>query len=218
MDEKKQKGVTVCFPIITFIIILASLLSSIFPELESAFIFDRSALIRGEFWRIFTCHFVHFSNTHLTYNLITFGIAGYVFEKKNYSYFFLLLLCLAFSISISLLTLKPNMRYYGGLSGVVCGVLYYCALMGIKETRPWQTICFLTVLFLPIKIAVEIYNSASVLPYFGNQSFIPMQTSHIAGCLAAVSFYFSAQKRDKDLASQLKQTANDPVPGGSSLH
>ena len=205
MDEKKQKSIIVGLPIITLVIILASLLSSILPELYAVFIFDRSALISGEVWRILTCHFVHFSNTHLAYNLFTFGIAGHVIEKKNYPNFCLLFLCLAFAISISLFTLKPNMNYYGGLSGIACGVLYYSALMGIKETRPWQTICFLIAFFLPMKIAVEIYNSASILPYFGNQSFVPMQISHVIGCLVAVLFYLVQNKRNKSRTNQLSK-------------
>jgi rhomboid family GlyGly-CTERM serine protease len=199
MDEKEQKSVIMGIPIFTFTIILASLLSSISPELSSLLIFDRSAVVRGEVWRILTCHFVHFSSTHLAYNLFTFGLAGYVIEKKNYPHFGRLCLWLALAISIALFTLKPNMNYYGGLSGIACGALYYCALMGIKESRPWKTICFLIVLFLPIKIAVEIYINVSVLPHWEHQSFVPMQTSHIVGCMVAVLFYVAENKRKKSL-------------------
>jgi len=191
----------------TFIIILVSILSSYFPELYSFFIFDRSALIRGEVWRIFTCHFVHFSSLHLVYNLFVFGIAGYIIRKKNYPHFGWLCLWLSFAISISLFILKPNMHYYGGLSGVACGALYYCALMGFNESRPWQTICFLVILLLPIKMIVEIYSGASILPYWEYQSFIPMQTSHIIGCLAAAALYLREYKRRNSLTNQLKGLA-----------
>lgn len=199
MAEKEQQSVIMGIPLFTSAIILASLLSSISPELSSLLIFDRSALVRGEVWRILTCHFVHFSGTHLAYNLFAFGIAGSVIEKKNYPHFGRLCLWSALAISISLFTLKTDMHYYGGLSGIACGALYYCALMGIKETRPWQKICFLIILFLPIKIAIEIYLSVSVLPYWEHQSFVPMQTSHIIGCLVAVLFYFTENKRKKSL-------------------
>jgi hypothetical protein len=65
----------------------------------------------------------------------------------------------------------------------------------MKETKPWQTICFLMLLFLPIKIAAEIYISASILPYWEQQSFVPIQTSHILGCLVAILFYLAKNKR-----------------------
>ncbi len=180
-------------------IILASMLSSVWPESASVLIYDRSALISGEFWRFFTCHFVHFSNTHLAYNLFAFGIAVYIIEKKRYADFYLLYLCSAFAISVSLFILKPAMALYGGLSGIACGSLYYCALMGVKETPAWQRISFLTLIFIPLKIAVEFYNSASILPYGEHQSFISMPASHIIGCLAAVLFYIAQNVSKKAL-------------------
>ena len=196
-------------PIFSLVIILASLLSSIFPELASIFIFDRSAIFRGEIWRIFTCHFVHFSNTHLAYNIFAFGIVGYIIEKKKYPNFCLLYFCLAFSISISLFVLKPNMLFFGGLSGIVCGALYYCALMGIKESQTLKRISFLIVTFLPIKIAAEIYTNASILPYWEHQSFIPMQTSHIIGCLVAALFYLSKNIRKNALTNNFMHMTGD---------
>lgn len=193
-------------PIFTFVIILASLLSSILPEFSPLLIFDRNALVRGEIWRILTCHFVHFSSIHLAYNLFAFGVAGYVIEKKNYPHLGRLFFLLALAISISLFVLKPNMEYYGGLSGIACGTIYYVALMGIRETGPWKKICLLILLFLPIKIGIETYLSISVLPYLEHQSFVPIQTSHIIGCLVAVLFYFRQNKDKKVLTNQLTLT------------
>lgn len=207
MDEKKQKSIIMGLPIFPILIILVSLLSSVLPELSSVFIFDRSALVRGEIWRMFTCHFVHFSYPHLSYNIFAFGIAGYVIKKKNYPHFCLLYLCLAFTISISLFILRPTMNYYGGLSGIACGALYYIALKGIKEPSPWKRICVLIVFFLPIKIALEIYNNTSVLPYWEHQSFVPMHTSHIIGCLVAASFYLAEIIIEKCSNNRLNLTA-----------
>ena len=175
---------------------MASVLVTISPVLSSILIFDKNSPLVGYFWRILTCHLVHFSPTHLAYNVFTFGIGGYLIEKENYPHFGLLLLWLSLFISISLFTLKPDMNYYGGLSGIACGTLYYCALMGLKESRPWQTVCLLMLLFLPIKIAVEIYKNSSILPYQEHQLFIPMQTSHIVGCLGAVLFYHCSKKKN----------------------
>jgi len=174
---------------VAFAIILASLCASVSPELSSFFIFDRNALMKGEIWRMFTCHFVHFSMPHLFYNLSVFGMAVYMAGQKQYPGFGRLCLWLALAISMALLIFKPNMSRYGGLSGIACGALYYCALMGLKEPRPWKAICALILFFLPIKIAVEIISHASVLPYGSPQSFIPMQTSHVVGVLGASLFY-----------------------------
>ena len=207
MDEKKPKIINMSLPIFSLLIISISLLSSIFPGMASVIIFDRGAILSGEVWRLFTCHFVHFSNSHLAYNIFAFGIAGYVIEKKQYPNFPLLYLCLTISISTSLIILEPNMAFYGGLSGVACGTLYYCALMGIRENRTWQRICLLVVLFLPIKIAAEVFTNASILPYWEKQTFVPMQTSHIMGCTIAVLFYMYEKKRKNSSDQALHQTA-----------
>lgn len=189
MAEKIHKSIIMGIPVFTIAVALASLLASILPELSSLLIFDRSAILRGEIWRIFTCHVVHFSVPHLIYNLLVFIVSGYIIEKNNFRQFGWFCFWLASAISISLFVFKPNMVYYGGLSGVACGSLYYLALVGIKNGRPWQSICQLIVLFVPVKIAIEIYNSASILPYWEQQSFVPMHTSHIVGCTVAMLFY-----------------------------
>ena len=189
MAEKITKRLTMRIPAFTMVIVLASLLASVLPELPSVFIFDRDAIGEGEIWRLFTGHVVHFSPAHLMYNLLVFGISGYIIEKANYRRFGWLCFWLAASISVALFVLEPNMAYYGGLSGVACGTLYYCALMGLGKDRPWQLMSLLIVLFVPVKIAFEIYSSAPVLPYWEQQSFVPMHASHIVGCSVAVLFY-----------------------------
>lgn len=178
-------------PAVTILIIIACLFATYLPGLSSALIFDRDAIIKGEFWRILTGHFVHFSPSHIAYDIFSFGIAGCLIEKSRYPCFSWLILWLALSISMSLLLLEPDMRYYGGLSGISFGALYYCALMGMKESSPWRTICFLMLAILPIKIAFEIFSGSSILPYGERQSFVPMQTSHIVGCLTALVFYLA---------------------------
>ena len=202
MEPTKAKSIILRIPIFSSVIILASLLCSIWPESASVLIYDRNALISGEIWRIFTCHFVHFSNTHLAYNLFAFSIAVYIIEKKKYADFYLLYLCSAFAISVSLFILKPDMAFYGGLSGIACGSLYYCALMGIKETPEWQRVCFLTIIFIPLKIAAETCNSASILPYGEPMSFVSMPVSHIIGCFVAVLFYIAQNISTKALAQR----------------
>jgi rhomboid family GlyGly-CTERM serine protease len=175
-------------PLFSLVIMAASLASSLIPELASVFIFQREAIFHGEIWRLLTCHFVHLSHTHLAYNLLAFGIAGYIIEKKQYPNFFSLYLCSAAGISIFLIFSEPGMAFYGGLSGIACGALYYCALMGLKDPMPWQRICLLVVFFLPLKIAVEIFTNGSVLPYPEAHAFVPMQASHVMGCTVAVMF------------------------------
>lgn len=197
MAEKESKSIMAGLPILTLLILFASVLSFISPEIGSMFIFDRNAILQGEVWRLFSSHFVHFTGTHLAYNLLAFGAAGWIVERKSYLHFGLLYVLMALIINTSLLILKPAMSYYGGLSGMACGFIFYCALVRAGSSRSWRTICKLIIFFLPIKVALEVYNSASILPYWGQQTFVIMPISHATGIVVALLFYIAMKSNKK---------------------
>lgn len=178
------------FPVLTFVITFICIASFFFKGVGSVFIFDRAAVLNGEFWRIFSCHWIHFSSTHLIYNLCVFIAAGWIVEKNNYRHFIFLYALTAVFICAALLIFLPDMAYYGGLSGIDCGLIYYCALLK-KNQQHWKIICQFIIAFIPVKTAIELYNNNSVLPYFEDQPFVIMPASHIAGVIAAFLFYLT---------------------------
>jgi rhomboid family GlyGly-CTERM serine protease len=197
MAAKKPHKITTGFPILTALILLVSAVSYFSPEIASAFIFDRNAVLHGEIWRLLSSHFVHFNATHLVYNLLAFGAAGWILERKNHLHYALLVAFMALAISSSLCILQPGMLYYGGLSGLACGSILYCALLGIEESGPWRTISKLIICFLAIKISLEAYSSTSILPYWGQQDFVTMPISHMTGIAAAFLFYVAVKNKNR---------------------
>ncbi len=179
-------------PIITFSIVLISMVSFLLPETTSMLIFDRKAIFNGEIWRLFSSHCVHLTINHLLYNLFAFVIAGWIVERKSYSQLFFLYILMAFVICMTLLLFKPYMIYYGGLSGISCGLIYYCALLKMEEEQ-WRIICQCIAIFLPVKIAIELYSNSSVLPYWGHQPFVTMPISHVMGIATALLFYLGVK-------------------------
>jgi rhomboid family GlyGly-CTERM serine protease len=165
------------------------------PQVSAALIYDRVAIFKGEIWRLFSSHLVHFTRLHLFYNLIAFGIAGWIIEYKGYQHFALLCLLMAVFISVLLLIMKPSMLYYGGLSGLASGSVYYLALFGLRESPPWRLVCIITLLFIPIKIFLEINLNQSILAYSGAFTITPI--SHIIGCLVALFLYLAIQLNEK---------------------
>ncbi len=203
-----MKGISI--PYCTLAIAVASIFATILPALSDVLIFDRQALLDGELWRIFTAHMVHFSVPHLTYNLIIFIVCGYIIEKNSRQfcqfYFYL-----AIAISLSLFFIHPDMFYYGGLSGIVYGLLYYCALIGICNNHQWRLFYLLIIVFLPMEIWFEKYHNAPVLPYWEQQNFIPMHTSHIIGCCVAILFFLSNFIRKYPLNQAGKSKPDKPA-------
>ena len=181
-------------PIYTIGVIALCIVSSKVNALSSLFVYDREAIFRGELWRLITSHFVHFGSMHLIYNIVVFGIIGWIIECKGYKYFGLLCLLMACSISATLIVHDPDMVFFGGLSGIACGSIVYCSLLFLSEPPPWRTISIFTIIFLFLKISLETYSDGSLLPYWGTQDFVPMPLSHIAGSVTAFILFLLMQK------------------------
>jgi len=77
---------------------------------------------------------------------------------------------------------------------MACGSIFYGALMGASEVAAGRKVCLLVLLFLFLKIGVEIFRGDSVLPYWGTQAFIPAPLSHVAGVTAAFCLYFARRR------------------------
>ena len=194
MDETEAKNMISRPPIFTICVIALCIASSKIDALAALFVYDIDAISKGEIWRLITSHFVHFGAMHLIYNLLAFGITGWIIEYKGFRYFKLLCLLMAVSISASLAIFKPDMIFFGGLSGVACGSIIYCSLLCLREPSPWPTVSKLTILFLFAKIILEIYSSGSLLPYLGTQPFVPMPLSHIVGSITALLLFLLTNK------------------------
>jgi len=176
-------------PIFTICVIALSILASRIDALAALLVYDIDAIHKGEIWRLITSHLVHFGTMHLIYNALAFGIAGWIIESKGDRYFRPVCLCMAFFIGVALMIFKPGMLYFGGLSGVACGAIMYGALLCLREKSPWPTVSRLTIVFLLVKIILEVHNNGSLLPYGSRQIFVSVPLSHLLGGITALSLF-----------------------------
>lgn len=193
MESQKERRIISHPPVCTLFILFLSIVTFSFPEASSFFIFDRTAILNGEIWRLLTGHLVHFNRTHIVYNFMAFGLVGWMIESNKHRHYFLFLTFIALSISLTLLLVKTGMTYYGGLSGLASGWLVYLALLGLQDTKPWRILCWSVLFILPIKIFFERITGESVLPYWNGPSFITIWEAHAIGSLTALTI-FVAQK------------------------
>ncbi|RJQ16232.1 MAG: rhombosortase [Nitrospiraceae bacterium] len=203
-------------PLVTISVLLLSAACYMLPDMTALFIYDRQSVLSGDIWRLISAHLVHFSGTHLAYDLLAFGIAGSIIEIKGDRYLGLLCLMMAVSIGIVLFIAIPDMRYYGGLSGLACGCISYLALTGIYEKRQSPVLYVLALLSLIIKTGLEIYFSDSLLPYPGEKSFVSVPLSHFTGIMTAFIFffvransYFPGKRAVLSLVNQVHNTYKD---------
>ena len=95
------------------------------PALAPTLLYERLALLRGEYWRLWTGHFVHFGSSHLFWNLAIFTVASIWSERLAPARTRLLLVASPGLIGLALFGLEPALATYGGLSGVATSMLVF---------------------------------------------------------------------------------------------
>ena len=88
--------------------------------------FNKTYLIGNEWWRLITPMFIHFSPTHLIFNCLWIYILGREIEQLDGKIIFIFLILFTSLSSNYLQYSFSGPSLFGGLSGVVYGLLGYC--------------------------------------------------------------------------------------------
>ena len=88
--------------------------------------FNTTYLIGNEWWRLITPMFIHFSLTHLIFNSLWIYILGREIEQLDGKIIFIFLILFTSTSSNYLQYSFSGPSLFGGLSGVVYGLLGYC--------------------------------------------------------------------------------------------
>ena len=189
MDTSKPQGLVRRLPVITLLLVGSGVVIALFPGWSSWLIYDRSAILSGEVWRMFTGHWVHFSTSHLIYDLLALGIAGWIIETQKLPHFGWLCLLAPWLISAVLLWFEPQMKLFGGLSALATTAIVYLALFGLHDAAPWRWVCLATLLGIAGKIIFETTTGRMIFVTTDNVPVAVSVASHISGVLIALLFY-----------------------------
>ena len=117
--------------------------------------YQRDALQAGEWWRLWSGHWVHLGSSHLLLNLLGLGLIWALVGRAMSVWAWLLFVSmLAPAISLSLYSWLPSLQWYVGLSGMLHGLLLIGALL-----LWWrgQAEAILLLLLLLAKLAWELW-------------------------------------------------------------
>lgn len=170
----------------TFWLALSVVVVYLFPPLSRCLLYDREAILSGQFWRLATGHLVHFSPTHLIYDLLALGLAAGILARTGDRRLGPTLLIATLAISFALLTLAPEIQFYGGLSGLATAALVVLGLQGLQHRGIWRAAGGLLLAGFLIKLTVEIHAGVSVFARFDGQIVKSCPLAHAAGGLAAL--------------------------------
>jgi rhomboid family GlyGly-CTERM serine protease len=177
----------------TLVLALLAGLALKFESVAAGFIYDRQLIFKGEIWRAWTGHVVHFGLSHSTWNLAIFLPTGWWLERLWPVLTRWFYLACPLIISAALLMLDPSLARYAGLSGLATGMLVLLAglQLGRRKEEPawfWWSVLAL----VGAKIGVELFTGAPLLVSgFGNIRTVPL--AHIFGVVSGVLFWAAAR-------------------------
>lgn len=145
------------FPRTLLIAIALSVLSAIFFALGDFAIahlaLEPNAVLKGEWWRLMTAHWLHFTFYHFGINVIAFvAITALFFTQESARQFTASVAIMCVLIGLALALLNPEYSPYVGLSGLLHGIL----VQGIITTRDYsRSIKGIALLLVGVKLGYE---------------------------------------------------------------
>jgi rhomboid family GlyGly-CTERM serine protease len=123
------------------------------PAAVAALRYERAAIAAGQWWRLLSCHLVHFDARHLALNLAGLGLLWWLFvADARPRDWLLVVLAAALAVGGGLYLLAPAVGWYLGLSGVLHGVWAAAALFA---WRRWPLEALVTGALLAGKLVAE---------------------------------------------------------------
>lgn len=159
------------------------------PGADRVFVYDRAAIADGELWRLMTGHLVHFSRSHLLYNLAVLGVATWFIEAHYRRDAIALHLLAGSLIGVALFLGEPHMRIFGGASGIAYASVFYVALRGLTETLRWRLMCVSLCAIVIVKLLIEWLWGWSLAANAPGAQFVSVPLSHLVGIASAAILY-----------------------------
>ncbi len=154
------------------------------------FQYDRTAIATGEFWRILTGHWTHWSFDHFLWCTISFIAFGSLCERLNRRGFIIVLTFSTIIIPVFGWFADPAMGLYRGLSGICSGLFVAACLMLMQQALARKALSdlampiFAVLLFLA-KILFECLTGQTL--FVNSSIFTPVPLIHLAGGIVGLT-------------------------------
>jgi rhomboid family GlyGly-CTERM serine protease len=181
-------------PWATLFLALVAIIVHLNPSWRPGLIYERGAVEQGEWWRLWTGNIVHFSASHLGWNLLVLVPAGAWVERLTPWRTRILLLAGPGFIGAMLLAADPTLLRYAGLSGVVAGVLALLAFTQLAARREDRFFWVAVLLLLAGKIAIEAFGTRPLFARWEDAAIYTVPLAHFMGVGAALLVHFTRRR------------------------
>jgi rhomboid family GlyGly-CTERM serine protease len=181
----QQEGLSWRVPLLTLALVAASLLAYAVPGWGERLLYDRQAILAGQWWRLVSAPLGHFSASHLGWNLLVFGAAGWAVESAGYRYFWLVCALAAVLPGVCYLLWVPRLAVYGGLSGLATGAVAYRCFGGLRDRERACVLWRLILALVVAKIALEAVWTEPLFARAAERPFRALPLVHGVGLAAA---------------------------------
>lgn len=168
---------------------LPALLVALAPTSQNTLLLDRDAVAGGEIWRLWTGHWVHFSLSHLGWNLAVLLAAGIWLEQVRPGLLLRHVLLAGPLIGVAVLALEPGLQAYGGLSGLATGVVVLLALHRLRAAGPARWLWTGVLALVVLKCAGDLLHLGPGIARYGDSPVRTSSAAHAAGAAAALMHF-----------------------------
>lgn len=202
-----QQALELRLPAITLSCACVSLVAYVWPDLLDLLVYDRQAILTGELWRLGTAIFVHFSLSHMLWDLLVFAAAGCVIEARGYRGFMIVCSLTAIVPGMYLLLASPEFIRYGGLSGLATAAVTYLCLCEMPAAGRYRILWLAILALVGMKIAVETVSHTPIFAGGSSVNFQVLPSVHAIGCAVAIAVYGTIRPNQRLEPTSLRSAA-----------
>lgn len=178
-------------PIATLMMVLLAVAMHFVTGAAEWLQYDRVALARGEFWRLVTCHFAHWSGDHLFWDVLAFGALGWLCERDGKQSFLACVGLAALLIPLTVWVALPQMATYRGLSGIDSALFALLAARAVCRAagdKDWSAFAVVTLVSggFAAKIGFELCTGSTLFVDSATAGLTPVPLAHVIGTLVGV--------------------------------
>ena len=145
--------------------------------------FETTYMQNNEWWRLITPMFIHFSLTHLVFNCLWIYVLGSKIEQIDGHITFINLVIFSSIISNLAQHFFGKSALFGGLSGVIYGLLGYCMIIEIDTKQERYDLPPALYLFMLIWLILGFLGILNLFG-FGNVA----NYAHLGGLISGIIF------------------------------